>query len=222
MAKFRDSTGRVVMRSTKQTVHRDALKVALTWEDSATKARAGELTQAASVKVLRELMEQTTGETLKTPCVWETLDGYLDACKATGGAASTQARYRPIFTRFLAHIGEVRARASIASVTVSEIEGWRNAELAAGVSGKSANLGLGVLRAAFNAAKRRGEILHNPCDAVANVAERSDEREPFTEADIAALLRTAKGTDWQGAVVVAVWTGLRLIDVAGLHADRYS
>jgi integrase len=161
-------------------------------------------------------MEQTTGETLKTPCVWETLDGYLDACKATGGAASTQARYRPIFTRFLAHIGEVRARASIASVTVSEIEGWRNAELAAGVSGKSANLGLGVLRAAFNAAKRRGEILHNPCDAVANVAERSDEREPFTEADIAALLRTAKGTDWQGAVVVAVWTGLRLIDVAGL------
>jgi hypothetical protein len=84
---------------------------------------------------------------------------------------------------------------------VSEVERWRNAELAAGVSGKSANLGLGVLRAALNAAKRRGEILHNPCDAVANVAARSDEREPFTDSDVAALLRAAKETDWQGAVL---------------------
>src|SRR5688572_30414125 len=106
MAKFRDGTGRVVMRSTKQKAHRDALKVALTWEDSATRARAGELTQAASVKVLRELMEQTTGETLKTPSIHETLNGYIEAIKATGKAASTVARYRPIFTRFLAHIGE--------------------------------------------------------------------------------------------------------------------
>jgi integrase len=209
MAKFRDATGRVVMRSTKKKAHRDALKITLMWEDSVTKARAGELTQAASVKVLRELMEQSLGETLKTPSVRDTLNGYLDACKATGGAASTQARYRPIFTRFLAHIGEVRARASVASATVSEVEGWRNAELAAGVSGKSANMGLGILRAAFNAAKRRGEILHNPCDAIANVAARSDEREPFTDSDVAALLRTAKETDWQGAVLVAVWTGLR-------------
>lgn len=216
MAKYRDSTGRIVMRSTKEKVHREALKIALAWEDSATKARAGELTQAASVKVLRELMEQSTGEKLKTPSTRDTLNGYLDACKATGGAASTQARYRPIFTRFLAHIGEVRAGASVASVSVSEVESWRNAELAAGVSGKSANLGLGVLRAALNAAKRRGEILHNPCDAIANLAERSDEREPFTDSDVAALLRTAKGTDWQGAVLVAVWTGLRLADMAGL------
>lgn len=216
MAKFRDATGRVVMRSTKQKTHRDALKVALTWEDSAMRARAGELTQAASVKVLRDLMEQTTRETLKTPSIRETLDGYIEAIKATGKAASTVARYRPIFTRFLAHIGEFRARASVASVTVSEVESWRNAELAAGVSGKSANMGLGILRAALNAAKRRGEILHNPCDAVADVAARSDEREPFTEAEIVKLLRAANGTDWQGAILAGAWTGLRLADVAGL------
>jgi integrase len=110
----------------------------------------------------------------------------------------------------------VRAQASIASASVAEIESWRNAELAAGVSGKTANIGLGIVRAAFNAAKRRGEILHNPCDAIFKVAERSDEREPFTDADVAALLRTASGTDWQGAVLVAAWTGLRLADVAAL------
>src|SRR5260221_9520119 len=122
MVKYRDSTGRIVMRSTKEKVYREALKIALAWEDSATKARAGELTQAASVKVLRELMEQSLGETLKTPSVRETLNGYLDACKATGGAASTQARYRPLFTRFLSHIGQVRARASASAFTLSAIE----------------------------------------------------------------------------------------------------
>jgi len=216
MAKFRDATGRVVMRSTKKTSHREALKIALMWEDATTAARAGELTQAASVKILRELMEQTIHQTLKMPSIRETLDSYLAACTATGAAASTLIRYRPIFKRFLGHIGEVRAQASIASASVAEIESWRNAELASGVSGKTANIGLGIVRAAFNAAKRRGEILHNPCDAIFKVAERSDEREPFTDADVAALLRTASGTDWQGAVLVAAWTGLRLADVAAL------
>ena len=48
------------------------------------------------------------------------------------------------------------------------------------------------------------------------MAERSVEREPFTDTDVAVLLRTAGGTDWQGAVLVAAWTGLRLADVAGL------
>ena len=205
MAKFRDATGRVVMRLTKKTAHREALKIALMWEDATVTARAGELTQAASVKILRELMEQTIHQTLKMPSIRETLDSYLAACIATGAAASTLIRYRPIFKRFLAHIGEMRARASIASTAVSEIESWRNAELASGVSGKSANLGLGILRAAFNAAKRRGEILHNPCDAIANVAERSDEKEPFTEADVVMLLRTASGTDHGFPVWVHGW-----------------
>ncbi|HVX91079.1 MAG TPA: tyrosine-type recombinase/integrase [Candidatus Paceibacterota bacterium] len=216
MAKFRDATGRVVMRSTKKTAHRDALKIALMWEDATIAARRGELTQAASVKILRDLMEQTTRETLKVPSIRETLDNYLSACTATGGAASTVIRYRPFFNRFLAHIGEMRARASVASASVAEIESWRNAELASGMSGKSANMGLGILRAAFNAAKRRGEILHNPCDAIANVAARSDEREPFSDAEVVRLLEASKDSEWQGAILVGAWTGLRLADVANL------
>lgn len=198
MAKFRDATGRVVMRSTKKTAHRDALKIALVWEDATIAARRGELTQAASVKILRDLMEQTTRETLKFQSIRETLENYLSACTATGGAASTVIRCRPFFNRFLAHIGEMRVRASVASASVAEVESWRNAELVSGMSGKSAKMGLGILRAAFTAAKRRGETLHNPCDAIANVAARSDEREPFTDAEVTQLLGAAAGTDLAG------------------------
>ena len=216
--KFMDASGRVVMRSTKQKGQRDALKVAMAWEDAAKKARAGELTQAASVKVLRELMEQTGTGSLKTPGIGETLDGYLTACATLGKAKGTLTRYKPIFTRFKAYLGEVRTRASVASLTVSEVEGWRNGEVVAGLSAKSANLGLGIIRAALNVAKRRGEILHNPCDAVSELRERSDERQPLTDADIVKLLKAATGewADWRGAVLVGAWTGLRLADVARL------
>jgi hypothetical protein len=62
MAKFRDGSGRVVMRSTKQTDRRLALKIAEQWEAAARKARSHELTQAASVRILGELMELTIGE----------------------------------------------------------------------------------------------------------------------------------------------------------------
>jgi hypothetical protein len=43
------------MPSGEEDAHHDAPKIALTWKDSATKARAGELTRAESVKLLREL-----------------------------------------------------------------------------------------------------------------------------------------------------------------------
>lgn len=216
MTKYRDATGRIVMRSTKKTKRSDALRVAITWEDAAKQARSGELTQAASVKVLRELMEQSTGETLRVPSIKQTLEGYLDACKVTGAAKSTLARYCPIFNRLLKYLGPVRSKASVASLSVTEVENWRNAELESGVSGKTANMGIGILRAALNAAKRRGEILHNPCDAVMKVEEISDERLPFTDDEVIALLKIAEGSDWQGAILIAVWTGLRLADVAGL------
>src|SRR5436305_951475 len=106
MAKFRDATGRVVMRSTKQTAHREALKLALLWEDATIAARRGELTQAASVKILRDLMEQTT-------------------------------------------------------------------------------------------------------------------REPFTDAEVTQLLGAAVGADWLGAILVGVWSGLRLADVASLTWGQF-
>jgi len=219
---YRDASGRLVNRSTRQKVLRDAQKVAMAWESAAKKARAGELTQAASVKILRELMEATTGETLRTPSIKETFETYAANCKAEGAAASTLARYKPVFSRLLAHLGPVRAAASVASLTTGELENWRRAELGTGLSGKTLNMGIGIVRAALNAAKRRGEILANPADALKPLEERSDAREAFTDEEIAKLLRVAEGDwkDWRGAILMAAWTGLRLADVTGLTWEQ--
>ncbi len=63
MAKFRDATGRVVMRSTKQTVHREALKLALLWEDE---TRRVSFTNSAedAVRDLLNVSELTDGSDL--------------------------------------------------------------------------------------------------------------------------------------------------------------
>ncbi len=217
-AKFRDATGRIVNRSTKRRGLREAQEVARLWETAARKARAGELTQAASVKLLGELMEATTGESLKTPSIAATFEDYVARCKAEGAAKSTLARYAPVFRRLLDHLGPVRASASVASLTVPELEAWQRKELQSGLSEKTVNMGVGVIRAALNAAKRRADILSNPAEALRSFKTDESVREPFTDAEIAQLLAVAVGewAEWRGAVLVAIWTGLRLADVAAL------
>lgn len=216
MGKFTDATGRRLMRSTKQKDRKKAVQVAEKWEAAAQKARRGELTQAASVKILRDMMEVTTGDELRAPSIAETVNGYLASRATLGRASSTATRYKPIVASFLKNLGEIRAKASVASLTSAEIEKWRDAEVVAGKAPKTVRVGLGVISAAMNAAKRRGEILANPVEAVEYVAGRGDEREPFTNDEIVALINEAGESDWRTAVLLGAWTGLRLADIAHL------
>jgi hypothetical protein len=68
-AKFRGADGRTIWRSTKQTDHRKAIAVARKWEKAARLAASSELTQAASIRLLDELMETTIGERLNVRSV---------------------------------------------------------------------------------------------------------------------------------------------------------
>lgn len=218
MAKFRDHDGRVVMRSTKKKLRGEAIVVALAWENAARKARAGELTQAASVKILSELMEATLGESLKSHTIEQCLQNFLKNLTGLGRSQSTVKRYEPIIGSFLSSIGPLRKKASIRSLTVTEIEHWRDAETASGKSAKTVNMGIRTLATAIAGCKRRGEILTNPAEAVTLVAGNSEERDPFTLAEISALLRVAKDdyVDWKTAILTGALAGLRLGDVTSL------
>ena len=54
---FTDEAGKQVKRSTKLEDRKLAMKAAETFEEAAKKARSAELTRAAAVKMLNELME---------------------------------------------------------------------------------------------------------------------------------------------------------------------
>src|SRR5690348_1750095 len=86
-AKFRGQDGQILWRSTKQTDPRKAMEVAKKWEKAARLASMTELTQAASMRLLDELMETTTGEHLNV----QTIDAYFGEWikgKTTTGAAA--------------------------------------------------------------------------------------------------------------------------------------
>ncbi len=215
MAKFRDATGRIVMRSTKQEVRKEAAKVAESWEDASRKARRGELTQVASIKILSELLAATSGEQLKVPTIAEVLNSYVASRATVGCVAGTAKRYQKVVSVFLEKIGEKRSAASVASLTPIEIEKWRDSELDAGKSPKTVNDELGIIRAALNGSKRRGEMLSNPAEAIETVSGHVAKRQPFSDAEITELLSKASA-DWKTAILLGAWTGLRLGDIASL------
>lgn len=214
MAKFRSGDGRIVMRSTKQRDLRLARKVADSWEDAARKSRAGELTQAASVKLLNELLERT-GERIVTISTRDYFAEWLARKTTHGKASSTVKRYQPVLDGFVDFLGGARAAASLASVTPMEIDRFRDRELNDGKSASTADFALKVLRAVFAEAHRKGIIPTNPATGVSLLGGATEEREPFTDAQLAELMAVAD-EDWRGMILFGVHAGLRLTDAADL------
>ena len=217
---FTDELGRQRKRTTKMKDRRDAMKVAESFEHATRLAGAGELTRATATKLLNELMERTTGEGLDTRSTRQHLADYFASLEARGTKTGTLNRYSPIFEGFLAHLGEARSKARLASITGLEIETFHAAELRAGKSASTAAFAIKVLNAAFEDAKRKASILHNPLPDVLKRLGRSaraesEERHPFTDPQVQLLL-TVADTEWQGMILLAYHTGIRLSDAANL------
>ncbi|MGA8654571.1 MAG: tyrosine-type recombinase/integrase [Chthoniobacterales bacterium] len=214
-AKFRDASGRVMMKTTKEIDGRKALKIAQAWEKAARMAAAGELTQAASMELLDALMQETTGERFNTQGIEDFCREWMAGRKQVGKAASTLKRYRPVLYGFVEFLPQKRRSAPIATVTPSEVERFRDQELRHGKSAVTANFGVKVLRAVFNSARRRGLIPTNPAEAVELMPEDCEERIPFSEEQIRQLLRQAN-IEWMGMILLGLHAGLRLNDAANL------
>jgi integrase len=213
---YTDETGRRLKRSTKLSDRRLAMKAAEAFEDAAKMARSSELTRAAAVKVINELMERTHGEGLDSRSTRQHIADYQASLQARGTKEGTLKRYRPIFDGFLAHLGDARSNARLASVSSQELESFRNAEVKTGKSSSTADFALKVLNGVFEDARRKAIILHNPVQAVNLLTSgTSEERRPFTDKQVSALLAVAD-VEWQGMILLAYHTGIRLNDAANL------
>jgi integrase len=213
MAKFRADDGRVVMRSTKQTKRQPAQLIADEWERAAKKARAGELTQAVILKTMAEMMERGLGVSLNAQSTKQFFTYWIDT---PGRKSTTVARYRPVLDGFIAFIGERRAHASVGSVTPSEVQRFRDEQIATGKTPTTANLAVKILRGVFNSARRLGVALTNPAEAVPSLDESgAEERLPFTPDQTHELLGVAD-REWRGMILLGYHTGIRLNDAANL------
>jgi integrase len=184
-------------------------------EYASHESNAGRLTEARAYELISEIVEQATGEPLHNYTAEEWLREWLRGKKATK-TEGTFLKYRNAIDNFLDSVGP-RAKLNVNQIATRDIFRFRDGEIADGKSAGTANDRVKILRMAFTTARRQGLIAHNPAEAVEMLPEPCESaRQPFDVEQVKALLRAAMG-DWRGAIMVAVYTGARLADVANMR-----
>ncbi len=202
-------------RSTKRTNRREALALAVAWEEAARKGGEGRLTVAIARAVLGDSTETFTGERLDAVTVKEHFSGWL-ANKEPGLAKRSFERYEKVCRDFLAFLGP-RAGLGLETVKEADVIAWRDAETRAGKGATTVNLNVKIVRSVFEIASKRGIIPRNPAACVQRVDGEAMQREPFTPAEIEQLLRSAPDEGWRGMILLGLYTGGRMGDLSRLR-----
>jgi integrase len=212
---YRKANGERTQRSTKQAIKDKAWEVCLAWADAERKAGQGVLTEAQARRVISEIVERTAGEPLRFYTAENWLREWLAGKKQTK-SEGTSIRYAHVIDDFITHLGK-RASLNIAHIAPSDLKTFRDAESDTGKSGKTCNLAVKIIGAAFNAARRQGLIQSNPAEALESLPHHAESKETFASEQVMALLQAAPSDDWRGAMLLAYFTGARLQDVAHMR-----
>jgi integrase len=213
MAEDADGRRKQFAKSTKKRNRSEALDIAEEWERAARRAAAGRISIVQARQALDEILEDVTGEAAPRYTVKQWIEEWR---KQKDGAAKdkTMERYNMTLDRFLAFLGH-RADRSLDSLTPTVIREFRDKQLARGKSAHTCNLDVKIVAMPLRAAARNGYLLRNPCDAVEALATDSESKQPFTIDQVEKLLAAAEG-EWRGMILVGLYTGARLGDVARL------
>ena len=203
-----------MIASTKQTNRGKAYTVALEWQRVEQQAREGNISTLQIQKVLNELVEKTTGDTIMTPSVEKYMKDWLTNVGAKNSEA-TAARCRHTADLFLKHLKD-KAKLPMTAISSAHIEEFLSKRLADGVAPKTAIVDVKTLNAAFHRAERYGAILKNPVTAVELPNVVSSEPEMFSPEEVRKLLDAAGGykKEWFTLILIGFYTGARLGDCA--------
>lgn len=211
---YTTADGRRLKKSTKETSQAKAKLIAEALQRAEDMARNRELTETRTRELLSDVLARTSGEALHV----FTLEGWLDHFvkqKRKSRADATAVRHQQTRGEFVAFLG-ARARLNIAAITSRDIAAFRDHRHALGLAPATVNLDVRILSSAFNAALRQGHVTVNPCLAIEPLKNKPRRKGVFSPEQVSALLGTAEG-EWRGLILVAFYTGQRLLDCANLR-----
>jgi len=212
---YRLPNGQRTFRSTKLTNRKAAEEFCRRLEYASHESKALRLTETRARELISEIVEHATGEPLRNYTAEEWLREWLQGKKATK-AEGTFLKYENAINGFLACVGN-RAKFNVNQIAPRDVLRFRDAQILDGKNPSTANDQVKIVRMAFTSARKLGYITHNPAEAVEMLPEPADPaKQPFDIEQVKSLLRAATG-DWKGAIMVALYTGARLQDVANMR-----
>ena len=215
---FAGRDGRQMKRSTKTTDRRQALQIALEWEEVEKKAKAGTMTANQFRKVVSDFSEKVTGDAMNALPVEEYLGDWLKSLTHRNTPATLE-RYKNTIKLFLKSLNG-KAKKPVTSVTPKDIEDFLTWRLDSGVASKTAVVDLKTLNTAFRRAEAYGMILKNPVPAVRLPKVESSEREVFTNDEVRRIVEAAPSLEWQTLILLGYYIGARLGDCVQMKWDH--
>jgi integrase len=205
--------GRRTNRSTGTSQKREALTIALKYEDAARQAAAGRFVESRARKVIADIYGMVNTEKLPRSTAEAFLNAWLKR-KEIESDERTYERYEGVVKQFTDHLG-TRKSSDIVQITAADVTSFRD-DASRRVAPGTVNLMLKIIRVAFAQARRDGLLETNPGDRVSLLKRSRDgQRRPFTLPELRRILEVA-GEEWRGMILVGLYTGQRLGDIAAL------
>lgn len=216
--------GRQLKRSTKETNRAKAMQVCVEIERASRMARQGQLTEVQARKIIGDIYQRATGDTLSFVDIQTALREWVES-KGITKATGTTLRYKKTVEDFIVFLGK-KATQPLSAIVPKDIERFRDLQIEQGKSPTTANMAIKTLRIPLNSARRQGLILSNPAEAVDLLPGDQNTRSTFTRDQIQQLLSVVD-LEWQGMILFGVCHGLRIGDAAHLtwaniNAERQS
>ncbi|NQX01710.1 tyrosine-type recombinase/integrase [bacterium] len=164
---------------------------------------------------LAEIVRISTGEDMPAFTIKTWLEEWKRRkCDVT--APATQARYASSVKAFLAWLGD-RADKPLESLTVADVRNFREKLTSEGRTARTAQHYVRDIGSGLRTAVREGLLTHNPASGL-DPLEFTDsvDRKPFVAAEVVKLINAAPSADWKGMILLGLYTGLRLGDIAKL------
>jgi len=245
-ARFFDSDGKRISRSTGTTMKREAAKIAATLESkeqerrkgnpglpaafaaivnaAAREATAGDLTLARAEELVLRLHRAANPE-FEVVSLNQHLTAWVKA-QESHVEKNTMRIYRDMHRRFVAALGAKASAAPVGELKRDHVEKALGKIVSMKVRGSktrtltsaTANMDLRAFRRALQTALEAGLAKANVAAGVRPLpTDDSTERAPFTVEEVRRMIDHDKTTDeWKGAILLAAHTGLRMGDVVRL------
>jgi integrase len=239
IARYRGSEGKWINRSTGTSDEKEAGRIAMAWKVEAERerdrqkgdvspagisdavaraerlAREGRLDVHAARELINDLLTAAGHDAVDAVTNKDWCETWIKSKQGAVKSRSTM-KYEQVTRDWLKFIKQKNER-PLEAIAKADGIAFRDHLIKAGLSARTTNQTIKLLRGIYADAAEQGLLNRNPFAGVHNLRETSENlpRVPFSNAEVAALIEKAEG-DWKGMVILSATTGLRLMDAARL------